>query len=458
MTTQADKIQDALSKATIVRLQWVSLGGMMHSIMMPKARYLELINSDDPKYILVALFLVFPIKAPHISTRPPTQVVVARPDPASLRVIEYTEGRHVGVMCDIDLTGPQESLDKWKGCPRQLARAAIRQLEDALDVDIKIGFEIEMMPIDLDTDLYNPANPYPIDPLAGRMTMSGLRGKMLDIMDEIVNALEAADIPVWRYQTEMNDQLEVSLAPATALEAIDNLYRARETIRAIFTKHGKSVTLLPKPFYDDRMPNNGCHMHLSLNPRAGSSRTAEQNANDCMSFLAGVFNQIKALFAIGMPLPESYARRLGDGAGEWIGWGTHNKRMPVRGVAPNRWEFRFLDHAANPYLFMAVLLQAGLQGVEKGMTLTLSDLEELPQDSQSKADRAAAGITERTPESIEAALEAIEGGVLGGDKELTDKLGEWLMAQHTDLRKRDAATMKELEFTQRRDAYVKVYE
>jgi glutamine synthetase len=452
--SQNTALEDALTKASFVRLHWVSLAGMLHSIVLPKARYLEILASDPPVYSLMRVCLTWPVNGDCVPAPSMDPMMMARPDPASLRVVEYTGGRHVSVMCDVNPTGSDETFAGWKGCPRQLVRSATRHVEEALGVDVKIGFELEMMLIDPESGGHMPTRPFPSDAFGGKMTMRGLRGKMLDIVDEVATALEAGGVPVWRYQTEMTDQLEMSLAPMSPLEAVDNVYRARETIRAIFAKHNLNVTLLPKPFLDGELPSNGCHMHLSLNPRDGSS--ADKKTYD--SFLAGVLDQIKALFALGMPLAESYSRRFHDGAGEWIGWGTENKRVPVRGIAPNRWEFRCLDNTANAYLFLAAVLQAGLHGVRTEMPLTIADMPECPADREHKAKREAAGIKERTPESIEVALEALDNGIMGGNVELTKELGEWLLSQYAVMRKSGLKGVANMSFVKRREVYMSVLE
>ncbi|KAI6778286.1 uncharacterized protein J7T54_004193 [Emericellopsis cladophorae] len=96
------------------------------------------------------------------------------------------------------------------------------------------------------------------------------------------------------------------------------------------------------------------------------------------SFLAVVMQRLKALCVFGLANFDSYCRVSGDCAGEWIGWGTGNEDLPVRGVAPNHWEFRSLDTTANVYLFAAALIYAGTAGIKDEAALVHTDCQVVP--------------------------------------------------------------------------------
>jgi glutamine synthetase len=98
---------------------------------------------------------------------------------------------------------------------------------------------------------------------------------------------------------------------------------AQETIRTIYICRGLEATTTPKPVFNGAQ--SGCHVHLSLNPAVGAT-----------SFLAGILQKLRPLCAFGLPNYDSYYRVIGDCAGEWVAWKTHNKDLPIRQFSPNR--------------------------------------------------------------------------------------------------------------------------
>jgi glutamine synthetase len=331
-------------------------------------------------------------------------------------------------MCYLDHIVPKQESASAK-CPR---RALERLLAGfAGGPQILVGFEIEFVLLDSDLNLATG-----LDRVSGYSSMAGLRGDTLSILEEICEALEKADIAVYDFHPEIADQLEVVLSPAEPMQAIDCLMHAQETIRAVAVTHGLRASLAPRPVFNG--PQNGSHMHLSLNPLP---RSAD-------SFIAGILQNIKALCAFGMPSFDSYVRVTDDGAGCFIGWGTENRDLPIRKITENHWEFRFADATANQYLFMATLLSAGIDGMQKQTKLLWKDCM-IFQENLTAEKLKEYGMSEKMPKSLKITIDAAKG-----HEGLKEWIGETLLAQYLKVKEKELEKFPTLTDEQRRQKYL----
>jgi glutamine synthetase len=96
------------------------------------------------------------------------------------------------------------------------------------------------------------------------------------------------------------------------------------------------------------------------------------------SFLAGVLSNTQELCAFGLANFDSYERVMGDYAGDWVGFGTGNRDLPVRKASQSHWEFRALDGTVKVYLYLAAMLLSGLQDMDSSLALTSQDCQVVP--------------------------------------------------------------------------------
>lgn len=191
-----------------------------------------------------------------------------------------------------------------------------------------------------------------------------------------INLLERLGIAVeYSHHEGGPGQCEIDLRYADALSAADNIMTFRTVVKETAIDHGVYATFMPKPLLDQ--PGSGMHSHLSLfdgdtnvfhEPGAQFqlSRTARQ-------FIAGVLRHAAESTLVTNQYVNSYKRLwAGDEAPSYICWGHNNRsglvRVPMykpgKGVS-TRIEHRGLDSAANPYLAYALILAAGLKGIEE---------------------------------------------------------------------------------------------
>lgn len=109
----------------------------------------------------------------------------------------------------------------------------------------------------------------------------------------------------------------------------------------------------------------------------------------------------------------------------WVTWGTQNRETPLRKIESSHWEMKCLDGLANPYLAMAAVLLAGVNGVMAKEKLIWSDCE-LDPAILTDNDRKELNITHMLPASVEEALKA-----LSEDEELTGLLGAELVEKYS---------------------------
>ena len=228
------------------------------------------------------------------------------------------------------------------------------------------------------------------------MRTAGLRAETLDLVEEIDNALEQSSINIHHFHAEVQDQLEIALAPEPAQEAIDSLVLAQEAIRVICVRRNLKATMTPKPTLAG--PTSGLHLHLSLNKLEGAL------ANN---FVAGVLNHMGSLCAFGMANYDGYVRSISNAAGAWIGFGTDNRDLPVRKISDWHWEFRMMDSTTNPHLFVAAVLLAALDGLETQTELVWKDCKFFPHLMDERM-RAEYGMDKSMPVTLKEALDFLK--------------------------------------------------
>ncbi|KAI3319617.1 hypothetical protein HD806DRAFT_508585 [Xylariaceae sp. AK1471] len=268
---------------------------------------------------------------------------------------------------------------------------ALERLKKEWGAKVLIGFEIEFVLLDKSNNVVKP-----LDRLNGYSRTAGLHAETLDLVEEIIHALEKSDINIHHFHAEVQDQLEIALAPEPALEAVDSLIMAQEAIRVICVRRNLKATMTPKPTLAG--PSNGLHLHLSLSE---PERAAADN------FVAGVLNHMGSLCAFGMANDDGYVRSVSDAAGGLIGFGTDNRDLLVRKISDWHWEFRMMDVTANPYLFVAAVLLAALDGLGKKTELVWKDCKIFPHLMDERM-RVEYGIDKSMPVTLKEALECLK--------------------------------------------------
>ena len=346
--------------------------------------------------------------------------MIAKPDPSTFQVLPW-RGEHHGsarMFCDIETPDGEPSLAD----PRYVLKRALERA-NAQGFTFYTHPEIEFYLFEPLADLNLPL--VPID-TAGYFDHVP-RGTAHDFRRATITMLESMGISVeFSHHEAGPGQNEIDLRYADALTTADNIMTFRTVVKEVALEQGVFASFMPKPMAE--FPGSGMHTHLSLfegDRNAFYEAGAEyQLSKVARNFIAGVLRHAAEITAVTNQYVNSYKRLWGGAeAPSYICWGHNNRsaliRVPMYKPAKgqsSRVEFRGLDSAANPYLAYAVLLAAGLAGIEKGYELpdgAEDDVWEL-----TPAERRALGI-EPLPSSLDEAIRVMEGSEL-----VAETLGE----------------------------------
>lgn len=435
MLSDKEKLEKFLQKNQLtkyVRLQWIDYSGVLRARFVPVARCLQIAQGNE-EYRLQQVCMIIPIStAPRcFPSGNDLEIWVLRPDWSSLRRCGFRPG-HASVMCFME---HKEAEDTYNKCPRMLLSRALEQLEREWGTKVLAGFEIEFMLLDQN---FQPLNQ--LDRLNSYQTTAGLRGKTLDIVEEILDNLKESSIDIHHFHTETHDQIEIALSPEPLLDAIDSFILAQETIRTVFIRHNIKATMTPKPLLEG--PTNGAHLHMSVDKLAFPHTE---------NFLAGILNHMRSLCAFGMANFDGYVRIVKDAAGAWVGFGTENRDLPVRKISEQHWEFRMMDCTSNPYLFAMTVLLAGLSGLSEQVDLAWKDCHAFPH-SLNKEERAKYRLDREMPSSL---LEALKS--LKADATMKTWLSEDLLNSYILVKEKEVEVFQKMTDDQRRLRFLEYF-
>lgn len=346
--------------------------------------------------------------------------MLAKPDPSTFQILPWrgeTQGT-ARMFCDILMPdGSPSYADPRYVLKRSLAKAA------------ELGFTFYTHP-EIEFYLFRKsedpaAPPVPVDS-SGYFdhTPQGIGN---DFRREAITMLESMGISVeFSHHEGGPGQQEIDLRYADALTTADNIMTFRVVVKEVALSHGIYASFMPKPMSDH--PGSGMHTHVSLfegDRNAFFEAGAQyQLSKTGRAFIGGVLRHAAEITAVTNQWVNSYKRLAAGGeAPSYICWGHNNRsaliRVPMykpQKSQSSRVEFRSLDSAANPYLAFALLLAAGLKGIEEGYDLP----REAEDDVWSLTDRErrALGI-KPLPTSLAEAISAMEESEL-----VAETLGE----------------------------------
>ncbi len=294
--------------------------------------------------------------------------MVAMPDPSTFAVLPWrpTEGGAVASMfCDV----LQPDGAPYTGDPRYVLKRAVQRASD-MGYTYYVGPELEYFYF---KDAEGP--PQVLDH-GGYFDLTPL-DVASDLRRETVLALQDMGIGVeYSHHEVAPSQHEIDLRYTDALTMADNAMTYRLVVKEIALKHGSHATFMPKPLSGEN--GSGMHTHQSLF-RGDENAFFDANSPDHLSdlaraFVAGLLRHAREITAVTNQWVNSYKRLVpGYEAPIYVSWAQRNRsdliRVPTYKPGKEkatRLEYRAPDPACNPYLAFAVMLAAGLDGIEKG--------------------------------------------------------------------------------------------
>ncbi len=307
-----------------------------------------------------------------LGQQPSDPDLMAIPDPASYTSLSFLRPGLAMVHCD-----PYVEGRPWPFAPRIILRTVLGQLADR-GLAAQVGVEAEYFLVRRDA--------------AGRLTVADERDRsarpcydardltrMYEHLTEVSAAINGLGWSNYANDHEDgNGQFEQNFSHAAPLTTADRLVSFRYLVQVLAEQRGMTATFMPKPFTD--RTGTGLHMHMSLwrdgeplfpdpaDPRGlGLSGMA-------YSFIGGVLEHAPALLAVVAPTVNSYKRTTAAAPASGATWaptsatyGGNDRTHMIRVPDGDRIEVRACDGSANPYLAMAALLTAGLDGIDRGL-------------------------------------------------------------------------------------------
>ncbi|MBE3135503.1 MAG: type I glutamate--ammonia ligase [Acidobacteria bacterium] len=356
-----DKKQEILEQAErdrvkFLRLQFSDILGTIKNVEVPDSQFEQALSGQ----------IMFDGSSIEGFVRIEESDMLLKPDLNTFRVFPwlYAGGEKVGrIICDI----AKPDGTPFSGCPRTTLKKVIA-LAAARGWVMNAGPEAEFF-------LFQTKNGQPTTETHDKASYFDLtpvdQGE--DVRREIVLALQAMGFQVEAAHHEVAPgQHEIDFRYDDVLTTADSISTFRFVVKNVATRNNVHATFMPKPICG--VNGSGMHTHQSLFENGRNIFYDEhgrwQLSELCLNYIGGILKHARGFCAITNPLVNSYKRLVpGYEAPTNIAWSEQNRsplvRVPAtRGVA-TRIELRMPDPSCNPYLALAVMLRAGLDGIDK---------------------------------------------------------------------------------------------
>lgn len=288
------------------------------------------------------------------------------PDFGTLEIFPWRpqQGKVARLICDVY----RPDRTPFAGDPRYVLKRAIREAEE-MGFTFRVGAECEFFLFHLDdngmptTLTHEKAGYFDVGPVDFG---ENARRDMVLTLEDMGFVVEASHHDV------APAQHEISFCYDDALTTADNIMTFKLAVRTIAKRHGLHASFMPKPRYG--VNGSGMHINMSL-LKDGKNIFADEKgtyglSRDAYAFLGGVMEHMRGMTAIMNPIVNSYKRLVpGFEAPAYIAWSATNRsaliRIPAAVGDAVRMELRSPDPTANPYLALAAVLRAGLDGIKR---------------------------------------------------------------------------------------------
>lgn len=349
--------------------------------------------------------------------------MVLRPDLRTYAVLPWSP-RQARLICDVC----QPDGSPFPGDPRQVLRQGLARIA-AQGLTYNVGPELEFFLFRRNGEPRGNGghlHPVPHD-VVGYFDFSP-KDLASEVRADIMRALAQMGMqPETAHHEVAAAQHEIDIRYTDALSAADNVMSVRQAVKAIAANYDLYATFMPKPIFGTA--GSGMHVHQSFFENADRNvffdeRSRYQLSPMALHFIAGQLAHARALAAVVAPTVNSYKRLTpGYEAPVYVCWARVNRSALIRVPSPSlgrpqatRVELRCPDGSANPYLALAAMLAAGLDGIERCLEPPEPVEENVYQfEDQQLEQRHIA----RLPGSLSEALDALEQ-----DEVILQALGE----------------------------------
>jgi glutamine synthetase len=343
-------------KVRFVRLMFTDIQGSNKNVEVPDSQFEKALNGE----------ILFDGSSIEGFVRIQESDMLLKPDLNTLRIFPWGDenGRVARLICDIHM--PDET--PFVGCPRLVLKRVTDRARKK-GYTMMAGPEAEFFLFLRDqrghatTSTHDRGGYFDLAPID--------RGE--DCRRAIVNTLDRMGFEVEAAHHEVAPgQHEIDFKYADALTTADNVSTFRFVVRKVALDFGLHATFMPKPIYGEN--GSGMHIHQSLFKGKRNAfydpRADYQLSKAALHYLAGILMHAKGICSVTNPTVNSFKRLVpGYEAPTNIAWSEQNRsplaRVPARRGIGTRVEVRMPDPSCNPYLALAAMLAAGLDGIEQ---------------------------------------------------------------------------------------------
>ncbi len=341
-----------------IRLQFTDIIGILKNVAIPADQLVKALDGE----------LMFDGSSIEGFVRIEESDMYLRPDTDTFVILPWKagEGAEARLICDV--YNPDGT--PFSGCPRNTLKKVIKEARE-MGFSMNVGPELEFFLFHTDDDgkatlkTHDTAGYFDLAPVdRGEQA----RRDMVLSLKKIGFEIEASHHEVAPAQHEIDFKYD------EALKTADKIGTFRYVVRTIAQSHGLHATFMPKPIYG--IAGSGMHTNQSL---FANGTNAFYDENDSLKlsaiayhYMGGLIKHAKSFAAITNPAVNSYKRLVpGYEAPVYIAWSCQNRspliRVPAKRGPSTRLELRNPDPSCNPYLAIAVMLKAGLDGIRQGI-------------------------------------------------------------------------------------------
>lgn len=342
------------------------------------------------------------------------------PDLDTWLILKFEESNYGSVarlICDVYTTDGKP----FEGDPRRILKRAMNKAEEMGFSSFNIGFEPEFYLFKL---AKSDCTMFELTDKGGYFDQSPI-DESENVRRDIVLELEKLGFDIEASHHEVGPgQHEINFKFDNALTACDNLQTFKLVVKDNARRYGMVATFMPKP--KKGMAGNGMHTNCSLFDKDGNNVFYDETnklhlSNTCYQFMAGIIKHARPLTGICNPSINSYKRLTpGFEAPCYIAWSPQNRssfiRIPASRKQGTRVEIRSVDPTCNPYLALAAILSAGLEGIKEDLVCPDPTFENL--FALVRKEREALGI-KNLPNNLYDAIKEVQNSNL-----IRETLGE----------------------------------
>lgn len=402
-----------------IRLQFTDMFGVLKNVAISEKQLEKALNGE----------LMFDGSSIEGYVRIEESDMYLRPDPSTFVVFPWLpqEGAEARLICDV--YNPDGT--PFEGDPRYILKRATKRAQD-MGYKMNAGSECEFFLFYTDNEgvpttiTHDKAGYFDLTPVD---LGENARRDMVLNLENMGFEVEASHHEVAPGQHEIGFKYDEAVATADAIMTF------KYVVRTIAQRHGLHATFMPKPVFG--IAGSGMHTNISLSDMAGNNKFYDPQGEEQLSeiayhFMGGVIKHIKGITSITNPIVNSYKRLVpGYEAPVYIAWSTKNRspliRVPAKRGPSTRIELRSPDPSCNPYYALAVVLQAGLDGIEKKIAPpapTNANIYEMTEE-----ERAARGI-DCLPHNLITAVEELKK-----DEVIKEALGDHVYYRYLEAKK-----------------------